>query len=249
MVKIIEPSYEILTDIETLNPLKMIEIASRTCYQSWDFMKEGSAEKLIKHLVEREHWAMIEHGGMITVRFIADRGLSHELVRHRLASFGQESTRFVDYSNEKHGGELKIIKPINCPLTLEDFAKYAKYDSDVIFDESQYTGIKNQLYARYGVCKVRSWLKWYHCMHTIEHTYFTLRKQGFSPQIARSVLPIGIKTEIVISANLREWHHIFELRTSKFAHPMIRTLMRNLLKEFKKKIPIIFDRIIVKENE
>jgi len=230
MVKIIEPSYEILTDIQTLNPLKMIEIAARTCYQSWDYMKEGSAEKLVKHLVERGHTAMIEHGGLITVRFIADRGHSHELVRHRLASFAQESTRYVNY---KEG--LIIIKPIKCPLSLNELNLFITNKS---FEH---------LFKKYTFNEVSTWKMWVWNMQSIEKAYKYIISMGNKPQIARTVLPIGIKSEIIISANLTEWHHIFKMRTSKFAHPMIRTLMWALLTDLKLQIPHIFDDIIVED--
>lgn len=238
MVKIIEPSFKILTDIEALNPLKMIEIAARTCYQSWDYMQEGSDKKLIKHLVDRGHWAMIEHGGMISVRFIANRGMSHELVRMRLASYAQESTRYVDLMKDKHGAELTIIKPIECPISVKDLNSLLGSFCENMFEDMVFI---NKSIEEYGEKLTFSWTNWLQAMLDSEKAYLSLRSVGFPPQLARSVLPIGLKTEIVCTANLREWHHIFKLRTASAAHPLIRTLMRGLLKEFKLKIPIIFD--------
>ena len=109
VVKIINPSYEILTPI-TGDELKAIEIAGRTCYKSENNIDEDSAKKFCRNLIERKHEAMLEHSSL-SVKFICDRGVSHELVRHRLASFAQESTRYCNYSNDKFGNELTFIKP------------------------------------------------------------------------------------------------------------------------------------------
>jgi len=212
MVKIIEQSYEIITNLDGLVILKNIEKASRTCYKSENLITEDgeSAKKLCKKLVELGHTAMLEFGGMIHVKIICNRGLTHELVRHRLCSYAQESTRYCDYTKDKHGKEITVIKPL-------------KFD-DVM-----------QFYI------------WKKAMEYAEFFYFYLRKLGFPPQIARGVLPIDIKTEINISANPTQWRHIFKLRTSESAHPQIRTLMKSLLEDFKKKIPIIFDDIKVEK--
>jgi len=213
MVKIIKQSYEILTDLDGLVILKNIEKAARTCYKSEHLIIEDgeSAKKLVKNLVERGHTAMLEHGGMISVKIICNRGLTHELVRHRLCSYAQESTRYCDYSKDKHGNEITVIRPLN-------FHSYSSIEKE------------NQIY----------WA-WCQAMDAAEQSYFRLRKLGVSPQIARGVLPIDIKTEIIISTNPTEWRHILKLRTSPAAHPQIRAIMIGILKDFKNKIPIIFD--------
>jgi thymidylate synthase (FAD) len=204
----VKPSYEILSEINTDIFLRFIEKAARTCYKSEHLTDKNSHHKLVKMLVEKGHLAMIEHAPSITVKFIADRGFSHELVRHRLSSFAQESTRYVDYSR-KEG--LKVIIP-----SWFDDQKY------------QETTLKEIM--------LQSFLD-------SHNAYLILRNNHVPAEIARSVLPIGIKTEIIMTANLRQWKHIFELRTSKFAHPTIRQLMRDLLSEFQEKIPYIFDSI------
>ena len=113
-MKIINPSYEILTDISPFGTLELeqIERAARTCYKSEDkILDQGeSAKKLIKSLIDKGHEAMLEHS-ILSVKFICDRGVSHELVRHRMASFAQESTRYCNYSQEKFGIEITVIKP------------------------------------------------------------------------------------------------------------------------------------------
>ena len=216
MVKIINQSYEILTNLDGLVILKNIEKAARTCYKSENLITEDgeSAKKLCKMLVRLNHTAMLEHGGMIAVKIICNRGLTHELVRHRPAvSIAQESTRYCDYSKRKHGNQITVIKPLH-------FKNY--YDSS---DEEQ-------------------WNIWFEAMENAEKSYFKLREAGASPQIARGVLPIDLKTEIVVATNPTEWRHIFKLRTSEAAHPQIRAITRGILKDFKEKIPIIFDDII-----
>jgi len=208
MVKIIEQSFEIITKIDGIAIIKAIEFVARTCYKTKELITENgeSAKRLCKILVDRGHTAMLEFGGMIHVLIISNRGLSHELVRHRICSFGQESTRYCDYSKDKHGNEIIVIKPLN-------FNMNSKY------------------------------LIWLEAMQNAENSYMDLRDSGISPQIARGVLPIDVKTEINIATNPTEWRHIFKLRTSGFAHPQIRAIMRGILDEFKEKIPVIFDDI------
>ena len=213
-MKIINASYEILTDISPYGTLELeqIERAARTCYKSEDKITEQgeSAKKLIKNLIKNGHEAMLEHS-QLSVKFICDRGVSHELVRHRMASFAQESTRYCNYSDDKFGNELTFIKPIFFDLTM---------------DEGEL---------------------WLEAMEHAEDYYFSLLDDLCSPQEARCVLPNSLKTEVVMTANYREWRHILKLRTDKAAHPQMRELMVPLLKELKERIPVIFDDIEVEE--
>lgn len=215
MVKIIEQSYEILTPINGLDILKGIERAARTCYKSEGLITDdgNSAKKLVKKLVENGHLAMIEHGINISVKFITDRGVSHELVRHRIASFAQESTRYCNYAKDKFDNQISVIMPI-----FEGDS-----DSAII-------------------------VAWEQAMQYAELKYLEMIRFGASPQLARSVLPNSLKTEIIVTANIREWMHIFSLRTNKAAHPQIRALMIPLLEELKTRIPVLFDEIM-KEQE
>lgn len=215
-MKIINPSFEILTKI-TDNELKNIEIAGRTCYKSEDKITEDSAKKFVKMLIERKHEAMLEHSSL-TVKFICDRGVSHELVRHRLASFAQESTRYCNYGNEKFGEELTFIKP--CFWSNEN-------------DKQQ----KDQLY------------RWKLAMQNAEDMHLCMIKNGATPQEARSVLPNSIKTEVIMTANYREWRHFLNLRAARAtgpAHPQMEELARPLLTELVNRIPVVFDDIYMK---
>jgi len=209
MVKIIPASFERIKltepDWDKDTVFHRIEIAARTCYKSEDLIKLGSGDRLVKALIGRNHWAMVEFGGHFTVKFICDRGFSHEIVRHRLCSFAQESTRYCDYTKDKFGQEISVIEPPG----LEK-------------DTEAYTTWMNQ-------------------MEQSENAYLTMRKQGYKPQIARAQLPISVKTEIMVSANLREWNHIFKLRCAPDAHPSMRQLMIPLLEEFHTIFPYVFD--------
>ncbi len=211
-MKIIKPSYQILSDIDGPEILLAIERAGRTCYKSEDKITYDSAQSFIEMLISRGHESVLEHCSL-SVLFICDRGVSHEIVRHRLASFSQESTRYCNYSNDKFGKQITVI----CP----DFGE----NGDDIISEEEIT--------------------WEKAMRMSEQYYFKLLKLGCSPQIARSVLPNSLKTEIVVTANLREWRTIFKQRTSKAAHPQMRELMVPLFNEFKFFLPAVFNDIII----
>jgi len=189
---------------------KLIELAGRVCYKSEDRIDEGSADKFIDHLKELHHESVLEHG-LITVKFINDRGISHEEVRHRISSFSQESTRYCNYTKGKYGNEITVIDIRG--------------------------GFPNMGVDRFDV--------WCEAMRDAEKHYCKMIELGASAQEARSVLPNSLKTELVWSANPREWRHIFKMRTSKAAHPQIKEVMIPLLNEFKNRWPVLFSDIIV----
>ena len=219
-MKLIKPSFEILTPIDGEQILKNIEIAGRTCYKSEDKITEDSAHKFVQMLLGRQHESVIEHQS-ISVKFICDRGVSHEIVRHRLASFSQESTRYCNYSKDKFGNELTFIIP--CWMNI----------TETIIDEKQV----------YNVDVTDGGIEYISLLTKAQDTYFQLLAKGWQPQQARTVLPNSLKTEIVVTANLREWRTILKQRTSQAAHPQMRELMVPLLQTLKEKIPIIFDDI------
>jgi len=211
-MRLIKPYYKIISIPDNVDILEHI---GRTCYKSEDKIGDGTAEKFVKMIFDRGHWSVLEHLSA-TVRFICDRGVSHELVRHRLCSFSQESTRYCNYK----GGVTFIIPPwVDIPEGVHTI------DFSLQLEE---------ITVNYF---------WLLSMARAEHFYLELLKAGWSPQQARSVLPNSLKTEIVVTANLREWMHIFEQRTSKAAHPQMRELMVPLLLDFRKSIPVIFNEI------
>lgn len=225
-MKLIKPSYEIISKIDTDYILQLIEVAGRTCYKSEDKITATSAKDFIKMILGRHHESVIEHGSM-SVRFIIDRGVSHELVRHRLASFSQESTRFVNYSKGKFDGQITFIAPLW--IDFESIKNVANY-KDLDNDENRH--LVGDIYAYLDLL-----------LHS-EEAYNDLIARGWQPQQARSVLPNSLKTEIVVTANFREWRTIFMQRCAPAAHPQMREVTLPLLAEVKQLLPIIFDDII-----
>ena len=220
-MKIIKPSYEILTPISDggIKELQHIEKIGRVCYKSEDRITDDgeSAKKFVKMLISNGHEAMIEHSSL-SVKFVVDRGVSHELVRHRIASFAQESTRYCNYSKDKFGNEITVILPC--------------------FFDTGMGILSNSLVYQ----------EWKLACECAEERYFNLLKMGATPQQARTVLPNSLKTEITITANYREWRNFFKLRTAEAAHPQMREITIPLLKELKTFIPIIFDDIEVNDE-
>ena len=210
-MKIIKPSYEIMTKINREEILKTLEMAGRTCYKSEDKITKESAGRFVKTLIKSGHEAMIEHFNL-TIKFICDRGVTHEIVRHRVASYAQESTRYCNYSQDKFGNEITVIEPYF----------FANNDDD-----------SNYYY-------------WKESCEWAEEYYFKLLKNGATPQEARSVLPNSLKTEIVVTMNMRELRHFLRLRTAKVAHPQIREIAIPLLNELQEKLPEIFGDIEIK---
>ena len=205
-MQIIQPSVEIMSAVDGQAILRHLEIVGRTCYKSEGLITNTSAETFVRKLIARGHEAIIEHES-ISVRFICDRGVSHELVRHRLASYAQESTRYCNYSKSQFNSEITLIKP--CFLVE-------------------------------GTEAYRQW-EW--TMHRAECAYFDLLDIGLSPQEARCVLPNSLKTEVIMTANLREWRTVLRLRCSKAAHPQMREVMMMLLEKLHAAIPVVFDDI------
>lgn len=221
-MNIIKAGYEILTPISEggIRELQHIERIGRVCYKSEDRITEDgeSAKKFVKMLISAHHEAMIEHS-TLSVLFTVDRGVSHEMVRHRIASFAQESTRYVNYSRDKFGGAINVIDP--APGIALD-AKMKGMSAETIA-------------AVLG--------EWEQAMLDAERHYMRMIELGATAQIARSVLPNSTKTNITITANYREWRAYFRLRTASDAHPQIREVSIPLLADLKERIPVIFDDI------
>jgi thymidylate synthase (FAD) len=221
-MKVIE-QYHVIEHI-TPNILQQIERCARNCYKSEDKITEDSAEKMVKALIKKNHGAMLEFGDII-VRFVTNRGVTHELVRHRLCSFAQESTRYVRYD-----GQMEFIRPVWCPEDL--VGSYLKWE------DAQHWVYKHK--NQKDNMQIACWLD--SCIND-EQKYIFLLDNGWRPEQAREILPNSLKTEIVVKGNIREWRHMFTLRCSKKAHPQIRSLFTNLLIDLKKQIPVVFDDI------
>lgn len=221
-MKSLKASYEILTPIseDGLRELQHIERIGRVCYKSEGKITEDgeSAKKFVKMLIGRGHEAMLEHS-TLSVKFTVDRGVSHEIVRHRIASFAQESTRYVNYSLDKFGNEVNFID-IEEGIRLD--SKMKDMDGETI---------------------AAIVAEWREAMLEAERHYMKMLDLGATPQIARSVLPNSTKTELTVTANYREWRNFFRLRTEKVAHPQMREVTIPLLEELKGKLPVVFEDI------
>lgn len=204
-MKVVKQSAEIMgcggMPIDGKAMLKHIEMCGRVCYKSEDKIGDDSAEKFVRRIIKSGHESVLEHAS-ITVRFVCDRGVSHEIVRHRLASYSMESTRYCDYSRDKFGGEISVIEPV---------------------------GGGDELALLKSSC----------CY--AETIYQYMIGTGVSPQMARAVLPTCLKTELIMTANLREWRHFLRLRTSEAAHPQIRALALELRDKMREAVPVVFE--------
>lgn len=202
-MRIIDPSYEIMTELDGVAISKHIEACGRTCYKSEDKVTEDSHIRFTKMIQTRKCMSVLEHFSF-SVRFICDLGFSHEMIRHCLAGFSQESTRYYSYIKEKFGSEVTFIRPPDWENWCTD-AKEA----------------------------------WTDRASSAEKSYFRLLKYK-KAQYARSLLPIDVKTEIVVTCNIREWMHIFSMRSTPEAHPSMQQLMIPLRDELKRLIPGFF---------
>ena len=216
-MKAIKPSYEILVTKEQADQMTLnMEKFGRVCYKSEPVQVEDPvmrANKFIKDKISAGHESIIEHE-KVTVIITCDRGVTHEIVRHRLASYSQESTRYCNYSKDKFGNEITVI----------DLATGFNYDLDNENDK-----------AKYEV--------WQEAMKNAEKSYFKMLELGAKPQEARSVLPNSTKAEIVVTMNMRSWRHFFSLRaigTTGAPHPQMKEIAEPMLRDFYKLFPGVF---------
>jgi thymidylate synthase (FAD) len=211
-VKIIEPSFKLSTPFGPLTPeggiqmLRFIEAQARISHRSEEAQTENSWKRFIQAVViGHGDWSVTEHVS-ITATIRVDRGVTHELVRHRLFSFTQESTRFVRY-----GGELEFICPVNVVYT------------------GTFSDGPHELFSE--------------SLKQSEEAYFQMLKKGSRPQEARSVLPNALAATIAVTGNLRNFRHLFLMRTSRETHPDFRRIMDPMLAEFKRLIPLLYEDI------
>lgn len=218
-MKIINASYKIMNPDITKSEIvediyRRIENAGRTCYKSENRTRSNSFDSFIRMCIQKGHESVLEHASL-TVKFIVDRGVSHELVRHRIASFSQESTRYCNYSDERFGNEVTFIKP--CFWDENEDASYAEWETQ---------------------------------MREAEKCYLHLLAIGEPPQHARSVLPNSLKTEVIMTANIREWRDFLKKRAAGIygvPHPQMAEVAIPLLKELRLRLPILFEDIIPME--
>ena len=220
---LVKPSHEILTEIDGDAILARIEQAGRVCYKTEAKITPASAKTFVEARLKQGHHSIIEHES-VSVKIICDRGVTHEIVRHRLCAYSQESTRYCNYK-----GGVTFVMPPWVDLQL---GSYVEEVGNKYLKRPWWPSFKNNADA----C-------WFRNMLSSEKEYIYLLNEGWSSQQARSVLPNSLKTEIIMTANIREWRHILKLRTSKAAHPQMREVMIPILAEFRARIPVLFDDI------
>jgi thymidylate synthase (FAD) len=203
---ILQPQVLIPASELDANLFRKLERYARTCYKSEDKMKDAGDPNFLKSKLTMGHESIIEHE-KATVMFIVDRGISHEIVRHRIAAYSQESTRYCRYSQNKFGSEISVIEPYFFMSRSDDY----------------------QL--------------WQEACLGAERNYMAMLESGCSAQEARSILPNSLKTELVVTYNLREWRHFFRLRADIAAHPQMRQVAIPLLLHFQEKMPALFDDV------
>jgi len=223
-MKIINASVKLLQPIFNGDVyLELIEEAGRVCYKSEDKITPDSAKKFVKMLIDKGHHAMLELAPSIRMKFICDRGVSHEIVRHRLFSFAQESTRYCNYG----GKDIEFILP-------------CWFKEGVVAVGTYHINSKRVVNGDWDTLTEGAWFE--SCLKA-EETYDYLMYKGWQPQQARSVLPNSLKTEIIVSGNVREWRHFFTLRTDKTAHPQMQEVAKMALRMLREEIPILFDDV------
>lgn len=231
------PHVAILNLVDGTKALRHLERIGRTCYKSEDKIRDDSYANFLRGIIDRGHEAIIEHVA-VTAYFYTDRGVTHELVRHRLAAYAQTSTRFCNFAKDKFGNNIHVITPFYFDPDEERRPVLYPY----IFQQEN-----DDIYARSGTLRLNAFDTWLIAVIYANWAYLTLTLEfGRHPQEARSVLPQSTAAEIYVTANLREWRHIFRLRalgTTGVPHPDIRRLMLAALTAMHKEFPLIFDDI------
>lgn len=228
-MQIVEPYAKIIA--ETPDMEKLIEYAIRHCYKSEDKITPDSYERMIKMVIQNGHTSTLEHG-TISVELLTNRGVLGEITRHRVASFSVESTRYCNYSSDKKG--MKICRPFWMDKAVADsMNKQSEWTTYCLYDdipERDFTPHECTLFS-----------SWYQTIRTIEENYNMMIDDGCQPQLARGILPLDLAVSMVLTANVREWRHILNLRhDGEHAHPDIVYLMDLLLQELNEKHPILF---------
>lgn len=208
-MKLIEQCAELVKPVPYKDLLEKVEQMGRLCYKSEDKIKEGSAEKFIRGLIKSGHGSVIEHASM-TIKFTTNRAMTHQIVRHRLCNFSQESQRYCNYSDGKFGDDMLFIKP----LWFDDVDNDARRSISMAFNTAE-----------------------------TEYNYL-VKMCDLKPEQARDLLPNACKTEIGVTANMREWRHIFKERCFGHADPMVKDLMAKALEIAYTCYPVFFEDLV-----
>ncbi len=191
----------------TPNPEKLIEEAGRTCYLSLSKITDDSERNFIRSAIKRGHHSILEHASASFRILGASRSFTHQLVRHRIASFSQQSQRYVDES------EFNYVVP---PEIAENEAALALYREFIEYSRQ---------------------------------TYGKFRELGIKKEDARFILPNALESQIVFSANFREFRSVFNLRLDRAAQWEIRRVCLEMLKILQDKAPSVFGDFVINEED
>jgi len=243
MLEIVEPRMDLLTPIADIAMYpKRIELAGRNCYKSEGKITKDSAERFVKMIIRRGHHSVLEHCS-ITVKFVGDRSMSHQLVRHRIAAYSQESQRYCNYGKTD---SLKVI----VPQSIYD-PKFFQPKFSIVLETDQRTSCSRLIIHRPDGTKEAlpegsaGWV-WAFSTMTSYRAYLDLLGFKLKAEDARSVLPNATKTEVVTTYNLRQWRHFFETRCDRHAQWQIRGLALSTLRLFHAYAPCLFNDLYEK---
>lgn len=216
----------------TCDSENLVEFAGRTCYNSKDRIGEGTATPFIEKIIKKGHESVIEHA-VVTLLIKTNRSVTHELIRHRIASYSQQSTRYVNLN-----GKMVFIRPVWMPDLPTGRYEYSPIHDGLIFLDGKQSDLKSVT----GITFIKN------CLDA-EINYNRLLNFGWKPEQAREVLTNALSTEIIMTANFREFRTIFRQRASNKAHPQIRSLFSNMLFVFKNEFPVFFKDINLQSED
>jgi thymidylate synthase (FAD) len=226
--------------------LTRIEYAARVSHRSEENAGD-SPEKFIRAVVlQHGDWSVVEHVSA-SVEFLVDRGITHEIVRHRIASYTQESTRFVNYAKKMLPSFIYPIVGVECLHCLNDDPPTPRYhqqtsaNTDAMHCQSWVHGL--------GTLECAYEPAWLCAIQSCEDEYRNLLDLKWRPQEARSVFPNALSSKIIVTFNLRTWRHFFLMRTSKEAHPQMRQVTIPLLAEFQRLVPVLYEDIVPESRQ
>jgi thymidylate synthase (FAD) len=204
---------------------QFLESCGRVCYKSEPKTTEDSYKTFLKRIIGSGHESILEHAN-VSAKLVMNRGVSHELVRHRIGvAISQESTRYCNYSGNRFGSELTFIIPAWVP------------DLDI-------SEIKQSVPGNGIVCSNRPAYRWFKTLEFVEKEYFNLLSDGWTPEKAREILPNSLATSMAFTCNIRAWRHILAQRLSPQCHPQMRLLMSLIGIQFIEYLPLFFEDIL-----
>jgi len=236
-MKIVEPYAKIVDEISLTGALQRIEYAARISHASEDGQTDNSAERFLRAVVlGHGDWSVVEHVS-VSVEFLVDRGITHELVRHRIASYTQSSTRFINYAKKMPPTFLYPKPEVICDRCIGGGEAYRNSEGEWVHRAND---------THYDCFYDRHWMN---AVSSCEYDYRQLLEKGWRPQEARSVFPNALSSKILMTCNLRSWRHFLLMRTTKEAHPQMRQVTIPLLAEFQRLVPVLFEDIIPKSRQ